>query len=585
MKNQRKQQRITALEKRLTGLPGFDQISGGGLPCGRATVVIGVAGTGKTVFSLQTLVNAARRGEPGIFVTFEEDADSILLNAAPFGWGLPALLQNGLQIFNANLSPDVVQAGDFDVGGLLSAVGALVKRSKARWIVFDAIDVLLSLLDSAASRRRELFRIQAWLKANALTCIITLKEDADAGAEAASRESLSYVADCVVHLQRWTNRAVSSRTMQISKYRGSTHSDNGVPYWIGPTGIEVDPPPSHTQDYPVFNDRIPTGVERLDNMLGAGIFRGSTTLLTGAPGTSKTTLSGKFAEAACQRGERTLYICLDESPHEIVRNLKSVNIDLASYEASGNLWMHGAVARQRSGDSIYTEVRGLLEALKPTCLVIDPISALRAVGDDAGVLDTVHRIIQQCKMRGITTYLTSVVAKGDFAVENSDTHVSMLADTWIHLSYLVRGGERNRALTVVKARGTGHSNQVRELILSDGGVTLTDVFAEEGEVLMGSMRSQKEVAMDHARDLARREDERKVRELEAGAAELDVSIARMSRELDERRRQLKVLKRRDVSAEKTRIVHREALAQSRGVDPPDAVAADETIVALRRPRK
>jgi circadian clock protein KaiC len=586
MKNQRKRQRDTALQKRPTGLAGFDEISGGGLPCGRATVVIGVAGTGKTVFSLQTLANAAARGEPGIFVTFEEDADSIVLNAAPFGWGLPALLENGLQIFNANVSADVVQAGDFDLGGLLSAVGALVKRSKARWIVFDAVDVLLSLLDSPASRRRELFRIQAWLKANALTCIITLKEDADAGVEAASRESLSYVADCVVHLQRCKNRAVSTRTMQISKYRGSTHCENGVPYWIGPAGIEVDPPPSHTQDYPVFNDRIPTGVERLDNMLGAGIFRGSTTLLTGAPGTSKTTLSGKFAEAACQRGERTLYICLDESPHEIARNLKSVNIDLASFEASGSLWMHGAVARQRSGDSIYTEVRGLLEALKPTCLVIDPISALRAVGDDAGVLDTVHRILQQCKMRGITTYLTSVVAKGDFAIENSDTHVSMLADTWIHLSYLVRGGERNRALTVVKARGTSHSNQVRELILSDGGVTLTDVFAEEGEVLMGSMRSQKEVAMDHARDVARREDERKVRELEAGAAELDVSIARMSRDLDERRRQLKVLKRRDVSAEKTRIVHREALAQSRGVDPPDAALLPAPpAVAYRRSPK
>jgi len=557
--------------KQATGLAGFDAISGGGLPRGRATIVIGDAGTGKTVFGLQTLVNAAARGEPGIFVAFEEDADSVVLNAAPFGWGLPALLDNGLRLFNANIPADVVHAGDFELGGLLSAVSALARQTKARWVVFDAIDVLLSLLHTAASRRRELFRIQAWLKANALTCIITMKEDGvGVGAGAASREAVSYVADCVVHLQRQAEGGVASRTIQIVKYRGSGHSENGVPYWIGAKGIEIDPPPSQTKDFPVSNDRIGTGVERLDHMLGAGIFRGSTTLLTGAPGTSKTTLSGRFAEAACQRGERTLYICLDESPHEIVRNLASVSIDFAPHVAAKRLIMHGAVARQRSGDSLYVEVRGLLDDVKPRCLVIDPVSALKSVGSDAAVVDTVYRIVQQCKQRGITTFLTSVVTKGVTDIENSDTHVSMMADVWIHLSYLVRGGERNRALTVVKARGTGHSNQVRELILSDGGVTLTDVFAEQGEVLMGSMRSQKEVAMDEAREQARRDEERKVRELEASAAELDHDIVRMRRDLEERRRQLEVLKRQEVSAEKTRIVHRQALVQSRGVDPPGA---------------
>lgn len=577
--------RELSLTKRPTGHPGFDEISGGGLPLGRATILIGAAGTGKTVFSLQTLVNAARRGEPGIFVAFEEDAQSIIVNAAPFGWHLNDLAASGLHIVNANLPSDIVQSGDFDLGGLLASVGALVRRSNARWIVFDAIDVLLALLASPAARRREMFRIQSWLKMHELTCIITMKETVEGSVSGVAHESVSYVADCVIHLHRPMRGDVASRTVRVVKYRGSSHSENSVPYWIGPTGVEIDAPPQHTDDYPVFDDRIPTGVERLDHMLGAGIFRGSTTLLTGAPGTSKTTLSGKFAEAACQRGERTLYVCLDESPVEIVRNLKSVSIDLSPHVASGLLQMRGAVARQRSSDGIYAEIRRLLESIKPSCVVLDPVSALRAIGDEVEVLNTVHRIIRQCKLRGITTYLTSVVTTGVLDIENSDTHVSTMADNWIHLSYQVRGGERNRALTVVKARGTGHSNQVRELILSDAGVTLTDVFAEKGEVLMGSMRSQKENAMEHAREVARREDARKVRELESGAAELDGSIVRMQHELDERRRQLTLLKRQDVAEEATRIVRREALVQSRGIDPPTSAAPAIAVPTSRAKRK
>ncbi|MEO8752886.1 MAG: ATPase domain-containing protein, partial [Casimicrobiaceae bacterium] len=504
----------------------------------------------------------------GVFVAFEEDSESILVNAATFGWGLPALLDRRLFIVNANVSPDTVQTGNFDLGGLLSAIGGLVKQFDVRWIVFDAIDVLLSLLDSPGARRRELFRIRAWLKLHALTCIITMKEEPGGDANDAIRESISYVADCVVRLERVAGDSVASRRLRIMKYRGSAHSENSVPYWIGRTGIEVDPQRHYTKDYPVFSDRISTGVERLDNMLGAGIFRGSITLLTGAPGTSKTTLCGKFAEAACVRGERTLYLCLDESPQEIVRNLKSVNIDLAKHIASGLLHMHGTVMRQRSADSVFAEIRELLDTVEPSCFVIDPISALKAVGDDAEVLNTVHRIIQQCKSRGVSVYMASIVTKGTADIENSDSHVSTLADNWMHLSYLVRGGERNRALTIVKARGTGHSNQVRELILSDSGIALTDVFTEDGEVLMGTMRAQKEGEMEQAREVARREEARKVHDLETGAAELDENIMRLQRELEERRRQLAMLKREDIADAGTRTALRDAQGVSRGIDVP-----------------
>ncbi len=554
------------LRKHPTGIQGFDEIAGGGLPAERATIVIGAAGTGKTLFALQTLVNAARRGEPGIFVAFEENADSIVANAAAFDWNMSAVLGRELQIFNANITPDTLLSGDFQLSGLLTAVGAMAKRMRARWIAFDAIDVLLSLLDSPSARRRELFRVLAWLEQHALTCIITAKEDLHGLHGTVAQETISYTADCVVHLEHFTDTLVASRALRILKYRGSGHSENRVSYWMGPKGIEMEPPYVDKDRYPVSHDRVSSGVERMDAMLGKGFFRGSATLLTGAPGTSKTTLSGKFAEAACRRGERTVYMTLDESPQEIVRNLKSVNIDLAPYVASGRLVMRGIVPRERSADALSAEIRALLLTPKLRCAVIDPVSALKALGNDDQVLNVLYRIIQQCKMQGITLYMTSVITKGPAEVENADTNISTVADNWIHLSYLVHAGERNRALTIVKARGTGHSNQVRELLLGSQGVTLADVFMEEGEVLMGTLRTAKEWAMEQSRESLRQDAARKVIELETGTAELDNNIHTLQRELADRRRQLALLKRGNTALAKAREQRQEALLKSRGQD-------------------
>lgn len=559
-----RQTKIRPLQKYPTGIPGLDEITGGGFPQGRTTILIGTVGAGKTTLALQMLAHAAQRGDAGVFVAFEEEVDRILANAASFGWNLPALLGRRLSFLNANLEAEAVQAGQVDLSGLLAAVGLLVERSKARCVVFDALDVLLGLAGGPEARRRELFRIQAWLKARDLSCVITVKDERGAGAGVFDREAVSFLADCVISLERAVEGETTSHAMHILKYRGSAHSENRISFWIGPRGVEVEPAHAHTREYRVYRQRVSTGIARLDGMLRGGVTRGATVLLTGAPGTSKTSLCGRFAVTACGRGERVLYVCFDEAPAEVARNLASVGIRFAPHLSSGRLRMMDAVPRARSSDRFYAELRAALDDFKPGCIVIDPVSALKGAGSEEAAVRTVHRIMQQCKLRGITSYLTAVVSKGFADIEQTEGHISTLADTWIHLSYLVRAGERNRTLTIVKARGTGHSNQVRELLLSDTDVTLADVYLEEGEVLLGSLRAQKEREAGQAREHARRHAERLRVEHETAIADLEGRIRLLQNELQAQHRQIALTAEEDRRNENAAAAGRTERARRRG---------------------
>jgi circadian clock protein KaiC len=554
-----------ALVKTPTGIEGFDEISHGGLPRGRTVLVTGGPGAGKTIFALQTLVNGARlRGEPGIFVAFEESPSQIVANASTFGWDLPALEKKKLFFLDAQLSPTVVRAGNFDLSGLLAALGAKAKAMQAKQIVFDGIDVLLTLLNDPVAEQREVYRVHEWLKQSGLTGLLTAKADDTQQLVAPRYGFMQYMVDCLVTLEHRYRDNVSVRSLRVAKYRGSDFLANEFPYVIGPEGIDVPRVGEADLDHPVFNERISTGISRLDDMLRGGYYRGTSILISGAPGTAKSTLSGAFAEAACRRGERVLYVSFDEEGPEITRNLKSVGIHLAPHIKSGLLKIVASRSELKSADEHLMAQQNIIRDFKPRCLIIDPISALIMAGGPTTALDVTQHLLRLANASGITVIGTSLLGGDNPETEGSALQVSTVADTWIHLSYVVRGGERNRALTIIKSRGTGHSNQVRELILSDTGVALADVYMAGGEVLMGTARWQKEQAEQV--EQVRRDEQLQIRqhELSTVTEELNGRIDLLKRELEGNQAELRGLHKEKHTRELSHTEGRAELRRRRG---------------------
>ena len=481
------------LPKIATGIHGFDELSHGGLPRNRICLLKGGAGSGKTVFALQCLVNAAReRDEPGIFVAFEESPPQIIANAAGFDWDLPALVKNKIFFLDANLSPEVVHSGEFDLGGMLAMLKAKKEEMGARWIVFDGIDVLLTLLGNANSEVREIYRIRDWLAENAVdAAIITAKVDGQSS-EITNYGFLQFMVGCVIGFELRLEYGVALHRVQITKYRGSAFARGEFPVSFGPGGLEIEAPEPSEIKQVASAERVSAGFDRLDVMLGGGLFRGSSTLITGVPGTSKTTLSGKFVEAACRRGERTLFVSFDEGADRIVRNLASVGIQLRPHIKSGLLRMYSGRTECVAAEDHLVMLKAMMREHQPRCMVVDPLSAIAKAGGLTAARSVANRLIYTAKDEKITVLVTAINEGDKPETESTDLQISTIADTWIHLSYLIRGGERNRALTIIKSRGTWHSNQVRELILRDTGPMLADVYTAGGEVLMGTLRWERE---------------------------------------------------------------------------------------------
>ena len=527
------------LPKIATGIPGFDELSHGGLPRYRTSLLKGGPGSGKTVFALQSIVNAARRRqEPGIFVAFEESTRQILANAASFDWGLPALARNKLFFLDAKLSPEVVHSGEFDLTGMLAMLKAKKEEIGAKWIVFDGIDVLLTLLQNPMSEMREIYRIRDWLADNEVNAaIITAKVDGDSS-EIVNYGFLQFMVDCVVRFERRLEHGVALHRIQITKYRGSDFAAGEYPVSFGPAGMEVDAPEPTEIKQVASGERVSAGFERLDTMLGGGLFRGSSTLITGVPGTSKTTLAGKFVEAGCRRGERTLFVSFDESADRIARNLTSVGIHLKTHIKSGLLRMYSGRTETIGAEDHLVKLKALIREHRPRCMVIDPISAIAKAGGIAAARAVANRFIYLAKDEKITVMVTAI-NEGDVPeTEATDLQISTIADTWIHLSYLIRSGERNRALTIIKSRGTWHSNQVRELVLSDAGPMLADVYTAGGEVLMGTLRWEKE-GEERAKTTQRRaEFDRKRGELQVAEADTRARIKALQQDLERQRLEL-----------------------------------------------
>ena len=468
-----------ALEKISSGIEGFDDITVGGLPVGRTTLLMGGPGCGKTVFALQMLVSGAMRHHtPGIFVAFEEGARRVSANAETFGWDMRGLEEKKQVFFvDACMRSDVVKSGAFDLTGLLAALEAKAHEMGAKLIVFDAIDVLLNLLDDPGAECRELYRLHEWLMRHELTGILTTKIEDDAPPTAQRYGFMPFMADCAVILNQRVTDRVAVRSMRVLKYRGSPHVLNEVPFVIGPDGIEVGSSNGvHPEPQP-FKERVSTGVERLDEMLGGGFYRGTNALITASSGAGKSMLAGVFIEATCRRGERALFISFDENSHDITRDLATVSICLAPHLETGLLRMESVRTEAASSEEHFVRIKRLIAEHQPRCVAIDPLSALARVGGGLAARAVAERLIYLCRNAGVTVLFTSLLEGFDQQLETTTLHVSTISDSWIQVTYALEGGERNRSLSIIKSRGSKHSNQQRELIFSDTGVTLGDPSA------------------------------------------------------------------------------------------------------------
>jgi circadian clock protein KaiC len=494
-------------------------------------LLAGGPGCGKTLLALESLVRGARDyGDPGIFVAFEESAPEITTNAASFQWDLPQLQRRKLFFLDARIPASVIQDGGFDLQGLLAGLDAKVAELGAKRIVFDGINSLLSLLNDPIAERREMYRLRDWLTAHSLTGIVTCKLGTIDDATDEREGYLQYLADCLVLLELGA-AAVPTRRLRVVKCRGVHHATAEVPFAITASGLEVAAPA--TTSHPAVaasSKKLSTGVPRLDAMLRGGVYRGASVLLTGAAGTAKSTIAGAMAEASARRGESTLYVTLDESESQIVRNMASVNIQLAPHLRSGRLRIAAGGRSAQSAIEDVTWIIAMAREHRATCIIVDPMSSLAEEDGIPRVVAAKSHLVSFALQRQITLIGTAVVDGPNAIMEASADRTQ--ADTWIHLSYVPNAGERNRALTIVKSRGVGHSNQIRELILTDRGLDLADAYVADGEVLMGTLRWQKErdeAAASKQRSLDVARDRRA---LEVARAEAKARLATVQQQLD-----------------------------------------------------
>ncbi|HSJ87274.1 MAG TPA: circadian clock protein KaiC [Anaerolineales bacterium] len=467
-----RKQQVKLLPKSPTGIPGMDEITGGGLPKGRPTLVAGSAGCGKTLFAIEFLVNGAMEyDEPGVFIAFEENAEELAQNVASLGFDLKKLIkQKKLIIDSVRVeSTEFQEAGEYDLEGLFIRLGHAIDSIGARRVVLDTVEVLFSALPNQAILRAELQRLFRWLKDKGVSAVIT----AERGEGTVTRFGLEeYVADCVILLDHRVNEQMSTRRLRIIKYRGTLHGTNEYPFLITKNGISVLPITSLGLEHKASSERISTGVKALDEMLGdKGFYRGSTILLSGTAGTGKSSLSAAFVDAACKRGERCLYFAFEESTDQILRNMHSIGIDLEPHVKKGLLQFHVARPTIYGLEMHLVTMYDLIKQFKPEVVVLDPITDFFAVGSIGEVKAALTRIIDFLKMNQITALFTTYTSEGE-ELDQTVVGVSSLIDTWISLRNLERNGERHRGLFVLKSRGMAHSRQIRSFELTDEGIKL-----------------------------------------------------------------------------------------------------------------
>jgi circadian clock protein KaiC len=502
------------LPKCPTGIQGLDEITSGGLPRGRPTLVCGGAGCGKTLLAAEFLVRGAVQfDEPGVLMAFEETEKELKANVASLGFDLEGLVRRKKIIIDyVHIEAREVQAsGDYDLEGLFVRLGHAIDSIGARRVVLDTLEVLFASLPNEAILRSELRRLFRWLKDKGVTAVIT----AERGREQLTRHGLEeYVSDCVIVLDHRVNDQIATRHLRVVKYRGALHGTNEFPFLIGDEGISVLPITSLSLNHKVSAERIATGISRLDAMLGGkGFFRGSSILLTGTPGTGKTIVAANFAQAAARRGERVLFFSFEESPDQIIRNMHSIGLRLEPLVKRDLLRFHSARPSLYGLEMHLATMFKEIATFKPRVVIIDPITSLMDSGTDSEGKGMVTRLIDYLKAGQVTSLFTSLT-QGGHALQQSEAAMSSLMDSWLLLQDFEGNGERNRVLYVLKARGMAHSNQIREFLISHRGVDLVDAYIGPSGVLTGSARAAQE-ALEKAAGLSRQQEAaRRKRELE-----------------------------------------------------------------------
>jgi circadian clock protein KaiC len=522
----------TPLTKPPTGIEGLDEITCGGLPTGRTTLIYGSAGCGKTLLAMEFIVRGAMQfNEPGVFVAFEESATELAENGDSLGFDLNGLIARQQVVVDAVRidRSDIEDAGEYDLEGLFIRLGQAIESIGAKRVVLDTIESLFAGLPNPLLLRTELHRLFLWLKDQGVTTIVT----GERGDGALTRQGLEeYVSDCVIELdQRATNQG-SSRLLRIIKYRGSWHGTNVYPFLIADDGISVLPITSVGLQHLVSTERISSGVARLDTMLGGqGYYRGSSVLVTGTPGTGKSSLASTFVDATCRRGERALYFSFEESADQLRRNARSIGIDLAPWMTKGLLLIQSTRPTLSSLELHLITMRKAITTFEPHAVVIDPLNSFVGDQNEAEVKQLLVRLVDFLKTRQITAFMTSLTA-GGHSSEQTDVDISSLIDTWLLLREIEANGERNRALYIMKSRGMNHSNQIREFVLSDHGVELRDVYVGSSGGLAGSARIAQE-AQEQAAQLLRQQDiEVRQLGLERKRKALQVQIASLRGEFE-----------------------------------------------------
>ena len=520
------------LAKAPTGVQGLDEITGGGLPRGRPTLVCGSAGCGKTLLAMEFLVRGATQfGEPGVFMAFEETSAELTQNVRSLGFDLDDLAkQKKLAIDFVRVERnEIAETGEYDLEGLFVRLNHAIDSIGAKRVVLDTIETLFSGLSNLSILRGELRRLFRWLKDKGVTAVIT----GESGNGTLTRHGLEeYVSDCVIHLDHRVMDQVSTRRLRIVKYRGTTHGTNEYPFLIDEDGISVLPVTSLGLQHKVSSERVSSGVPRLDMMLGGeGYFRGSTVLISGTAGSGKTSLAAHFAAAACQRGERCLSFAFEESPGQLVRNMRSIGIDLEPWVKKGLLQFHSSRAAIHGLEMHLATIHKLVRDFQPRVVIIDPIDTLVTAGTRRDATVMLTRLIDFLKMQEITAHLTNLTSASD-SLGDTDMDISSLVDTWLLLRDLELGGERNRVINVLKSRGMAHSNQLREFLLTDRGVELQDVYLGAEGVLTGSARQAQEAREKAVAMLRQQEVEGKQRERERRREALEARIVALQKEFE-----------------------------------------------------
>ncbi len=520
------------LQKSPTGIAGLDEITGGGLPKGRPTLICGAAGCGKTLFAMEYLVHGALQfGEPGVFIAFEEKAEELILNVASLGYDL-AKMQAAklLKIDYVHIDRgEIEETGEYDLEGLFIRIGYAIDTIGAKRVVLDAIENLFSGLENEGILRMELRRLFTFLKDKGVTAVIT----GERGGGALTRHGLEeYVSDCVILLDHRVSNQISTRLLRIVKYRGSVHGTNEYPFLIDEEGISILPITSLMLNREGSAERVSTGVPSLDHMLGGkGYYRGASILISGTAGTGKTSLAGMFAAETCRNKERVLYFAFEESPQQIIRNMASIGVALQPFVDSNLLQFHASRPTLNGLEMHLMHIHKQVKEFKPSTVILDPITNLITVGVFAEVRSMLIRLIDFLQSEGITVMLTALSLNAVLH-DQTDESISSMVDSWIMVRDIESNGERNRGLYVMKSRGMNHSNQVREFVISDDGLELVDVYLGIDGVLIGSARQAQQMLEETSQVIRTHSATRKNKEIERKRAVLQAKISSLQEEFE-----------------------------------------------------